>query len=289
MTQQAEVTTSEELDIENLGDDQQQEGQRDADQPGDGAPEDGEDDSVVVTFGEEPPPAAEDEQASAPEWVKELRKTNREDKRRIRELEEQLKSKTSTETKPVQVGKKPTLEDHDYDAEKFEASIEQWYEQKRQADEQNAKAQAEVNAQQQAWEAKLNKYNEDKAKLKVDDFEDAEEFVRGTLSTVQQGIIIKGSKNPEVLIYALGRNHAKAKELAAITDPVEYAFAVAQLETKLKVTPRKAPPPERTVSGSGRGSGALDKTLERLREEAEKTGDMTKVHQYRRQQRAKQS
>lgn len=289
MTQQAEVTTSEEIDIDNLDDDQQQEGQRDADQPGDGATEGGEDDSVVVTFGEEPPPAAEDEQASAPEWVKELRKTNREDKRRIRELEEQLKSKTATETKPVQVGKKPTLEDHDYDVEKFEASLEQWYEQKRQADEQNAKAQAEVNAQQQAWEAKLNKYNEDKAKLKVDDFEDAEEFVRGTLSTVQQGIIIKGSKNPEVLIYALGRNHAKAKELAAITDPVEYAFAVAQLETKLKVTPRKAPPPERTVSGSGRGSGAVDSTLERLRAEAEKTGDMNKLLQYKRQQRAKQS
>lgn len=289
MTQQAEVTTDEDLNIDNSSDDQQQEGQRDAELPDDGAPEGGEDDSVVVTFGEEPPPAAEDEQASAPEWVKELRRTNREDKRRIRELEEQLKAKTATETKPVQVGKKPTLEDHDYDAEKFEASLEQWYEQKRQADEQNAKAQAEVNAQQQAWEAKLNKYNEDKAKLKVDDFEDAEEFVRGTLSTVQQGIIIKGSKNPEVLIYALGRNHAKAKELAAITDPVEYAFAVAQLETKLKVTPRKAPPPERTVSGSGRGSGALDKTLERLREEAEITGDMTKVHQYRRQQRAKQS
>lgn len=289
MTQQAEVTTNEDLNIDNLDDDQQQEGQRDADQPGDGAPEGGENDSVVVTFGEEPPPAAEDEQASAPEWVKELRKTNREDKRRIRELEEQLKAKTVTETKPVQVGKKPTLEDYDYDAEKFEPALDQWYEQKRQADEQNAKAQAEVNAQQQAWEAKLNKYNEDKAKLKVDDFEDAEEFVRGTLSTVQQGIIIKGSKNPEVLIYALGRNHAKAKELAAITDPVEYAFAVAQLETKLKVTPRKAPPPERTVSGSGRGSGALDKTLERLRDEAEKTGDMSKVLAYKRQQRAKQS
>ena len=289
MTQQAEVTTDEDFNADNLGDDQQQEDQRDADQPNDGAPEGGDDDSVVVTFGEEAPPTAEDEQASAPEWVKELRKTNREDKRRIRELEEQLKSKTATETKPVQVGKKPTLEDHDYDAEKFEASLEQWYEQKRQADEQNAKAQAQANAQQQAWEAKLNKYNEDKAKLKVDDFEDAEEFVRGTLSTVQQGIIIKGSKNPEVLIYALGRNHAKAKELAAITDPVEYAFAVAQLETKLKVTPRKAPPPERTVSGSGRGSGAVDSTLERLRAEAEKTGDMNKLLQYKRQQRAKQS
>lgn len=285
MNQQAEATTNEEVDTNNLDESQLQDGQRDADGDADGAAGGDEDDSVVVTIGEEAPPTTEDEQASAPEWVKELRKTNREDKRLIRELQEQLKAKTTAETKPVQVGKKPTLEDHDYDAEKFEASLEQWYEQKRHVDEQNAKAQADANAQQQAWEAKLNKYNEDKAKLKVADFEDAEEFVRGTLSTVQQGIIIKGSSNPEVLIYALGRNHAKAKELAAIKDPVEYAFAVAKLETQLKVTPRKAPPPERTVGGSGRSSGAVDSTLDRLRAEAEKTGDMSKVMQYKRQNR----
>lgn len=289
MNQQAEVTTEENIDTNVQDDEQQQEEQRDAADQAEGARTEGEDDSVVVTFGEDPPPANDDEQASAPTWVKELRETNKQSKRRIRELEEQLKTKTSAEQAPVQVGKKPTLEDHDYDAEKFETSLEQWYEQKRHVDEQNAKAQADANAQQQAWNAKLNKYNEDKAKLKVADFDDAEEFVRETLSTVQQGIIIKGSSNPEVLIYALGRNHAKAKELAAIKDPVEYAFAVAKLETQLKVTPRKAPPPERTVTGSGRGSGAIDSNLDRLRAEAEKTGDMSKVLQYKRQQRAKQS
>lgn len=246
-----------------------------------------EDDTVVVSIGEESP-TPEDEQASAPEWVRELRKANREDKRRIRELEEKLKA-VSTETKPVQLGKKPTLEDHDYDAERFEVALEQWYEQKRQVDEQNAKAEAEAKAAQSAWEAKLNKYNEAKAKLKVRDFDDAEEFVRETLSVTQQGIIVKGSENPELLIYALGRNKAKAKELAAIKDPVEYAFAVAKLETQLKVTPRKAPPPERTVTGTGRSSGAVDSTLERLRAEAEKSGDYTKVIQYRNQQRRKQS
>ena len=244
-----------------------------------------EDDTIVVSIGEESPPH-EDEQASAPEWVRELRKANREDKRRIRELEEKLKA-VGTETKPVQLGKKPTLEDHDYDAEKFEVALEQWYEQKRKADEENAKAQAEVKAQQQAWEAKLNKYNEAKAKLKVRDFEDAEEFVRETLSVTQQGIIVKGSENPELLIYALGRNKAKAQELAAIKDPVEYAFAVAKLETQLKVTPRKAPPPEKTVGGTGRSSGAVDSTLERLRAEAEKSGDYTKVIRYRNEQKRK--
>jgi hypothetical protein len=68
---------------------------------------------------------------------------------------------------------------------------------------------------------------------------------------------------------------------------VKFAFAVAKLEKDLKVTNRKAaPPPEKIVSGTGRSSGAVDSTLERLRAEAEKTGNMTKVIQYKAQKRA---
>jgi hypothetical protein len=246
------------------------------------------DDTVVVSIGEESPPP-EDEHANAPEWVRELRKANREDKRRIRELEEKLNAATKTETKPVQLGKKPTLEEHDYDAEKFEAALENWYQQKRVVDEQNAKAEAEAKAAQDTWQAKLNSYGEAKTKLKVKDFEDAEDVAKELLSVTQQGIILQGAENPALVIYALGKNPAKVKELAAITDPVKYAFAVAKLETQLKVTQRKAPPPERTVSGTGRVAGTVDSTLERLREEAAKTGDYTKVVQYRNQQKRKQT
>lgn len=245
-------------------------------------------DTVVVSIGEESPPP-EDEHANAPEWVRELRKANREDKRRIRELEEKLNAANKTETKPVQLGKKPTLEEHDYDAEKFEAALESWYQQKRVVDEQNAKAEAEAKAAQDTWQAKLNSYGEAKTKLKVKDFEDAEDVAKELLSVTQQGIILQGAENPALVIYALGKNPAKVKELAAINDPVKYAFAMAKLETQLKVTQRKAPPPERTVSGTGRVAGTVDSTLERLREEAAKTGDYTKVVQYRNQQKRKQN
>jgi len=281
------------LDNDNEGGATNEEGTgKGADDEGEGNTNEGEgegegDDTVVVSIGEEAPPA-EDEHANAPEWVRELRKANREDKRRIRELEEKLNAANRTETKPVQLGKKPTLEEHDYDAEKFEAALENWYQQKRVVDEQNAKAEADAKAAQDAWQAKLNSYSEAKTKLKVKDFEDAEDVAKELLSVTQQGIILQGAENPALVIYALGKNPAKVKELAAINDPVKYAFAVAKLETQLKVTQRKAPPPERTVSGTGRVAGTVDSTLERLREEAAKTGDFTKVVQYRNQQKRKQ-
>lgn len=253
---------------------------------GQGTKGEGGDDEVVVTIGEEPPASHEDEVAKAPEWVRELRKNSREKDRKIRELEDKLKATTGAETKPTPLGKKPTLEECDYDAEKFEAELATWYDRKRQADEEAARVEAEQKAAQAAWQAKLDSYGKAKTELKVKDFDDAEALVQENFSQTQQGIMLQGAENPALLVYALGKNPKKAKELASTTDPVKFAFAVAKLETQLKVTNRKAaPPPEKTVRGTGPVSGTVDSQLERLRAEAEKTGDYSKVMAYRRQKR----
>jgi hypothetical protein len=239
---------------------------------------------VVVSIGEEAPPP--EEHTPAPEWVRELRKTNRELQRQNRELQSKLQVQP-TEIKPVAIGAKPKLEDHDYDADKYEEALTGWFERKRQADEVNAKQQAEVMNQQKAWQAKLDGYGKAKAELRVRDYEDAEAVAQEVFSITQQGVILQGAENPALVVYALGKNPKKAKELAEVSDPVKFAFAVAKLEKELKVTNRRAAPaPERIVSGTGRSSGAVDSTLERLREEASRTGNMTKVIQYRAQKRS---
>jgi desulfoferrodoxin (superoxide reductase-like protein) len=244
-------------------------------------PEDTEE--VVVSIGEEAPPP--EEQTHAPEWVRELRKTNRELQRQNRELQGKLQA-APPETKPVVLGKKPSLEDHDYDSEKYEVALSNWFDQKRQAEDINAKQEAEVMNQQKAWQAKLDGYGKAKAELRVKDYEDAEAVAQEVLSITQQGVVLQGADNPALVIYALGKNLKKAKKLAELKDPVTFAFAVSKLERDLKVTNRKAaPPPERIVSGTGRVSGAVDSTLEKLREEAARTGNMSKVVAYKRQKR----
>jgi hypothetical protein len=243
------------------------------------------DDEVVVSIGEEAPPA--EEEVRAPEWVRELRKTNREKERRIRELEARLTA-TTTENKPVVImGPKPKLEDHDYDADRYEQALDAWHERKRQHDLETETVKKSELQQHQAWQAKLDSYGKAKAELKVRDYEDAEETVQQLLNVTQQGVVLQGADNPALVIYALGKNPKKAKEIAEITDPVKFAFAVAKLEKELKVTNRRAAPaPERIVSGTGRSSGAVDSTLDRLREEAARTGNMTKVIQYKAQKRS---
>ena len=247
-----------------------------------------EDESVVVTIAGETPPQEDDEENDrAPEWVRDLRNQYREESRRNRELEEKLAAASGGSSEAVQLAEKPTLEKADYDTDRYEQELAAWYEQKRKYDEVEASKQAEQQAVEQEWKQKLEGYQSAKADLKVRDFEDAEDTVQETLSTTQQGMILQGAENPALLVYALGKNPKKAKELASLTDPVKFAFAVAKLETNLKVTKRKASSkPEKALSGTARPSGSVDSTLERLRAEAERTGDYSKVFAYKRNQRS---
>lgn len=245
---------------------------------------------VVVSIGDEASPASNEEETKAPEWVRELRKNYRNVEKENNELRKKLEAVTGATQKPVELGKKPTLEDCDYDAERFERDLEAWHNRKLEAEQQERKKKDEAEAANCAWQATLEGYGKAKGELKVKDFDDAEDIVKDTLSVTQQGIILQGCKNPALVVYALGKNQKKAKELASITDPVKYAFAVANLENQLKVTNRKAaPPPEKTVRSTGGAavSGTVDSTLERLRAEADKTGDYSKVHAYKQQQRNK--
>ena len=246
--------------------------------------EETEEEEVIVSIGEESPPP--EEHTQAPEWVRELRKTNRELQRQNRELQSKLQT-VPTEPNPVVIGTKPKLEDHDYDSDKYEEALSNWFERKRQADEINAKQNAEVMDQQKAWQAKLDNYGKAKAELRVKDYEDAEAVCQELFTVTQQGVMLQGADNSALVVYALGKNPKKAKELAEIKDPVKFAFAVAKLEKELKVTNRRAAPnPERIVIGTARSSGAVDSTLERLREDAARTGNMTKVIQYKAQKRS---
>jgi hypothetical protein len=286
MTQQAENKDQiESPEVEIVEDEQRDDAAAQAEAEDAGQTDDQANDEVIVSIGEESPP--QEEKTHAPEWVRELRKANREKEKRIRELEQKLQSTAQTENKPVELGRKPRLEDHDYDSDRYEAALEQWYERKRQTEAQAEQARQAEQAQRDAWAARLDAYGKAKAELKVRDFEDAEALAQEVFDVTQQGIVVQGADNPALVIYALGKNPAKAKEIASIKDPVKFAFAVAKLEKELKVTQRKAaPPPEKTISGTARVSGAVDSTLERLRAEALKTGDMTKVMAYKRQKRA---
>lgn len=250
-------------------------------------PSDTEDDEEydIVSIGDEAVDDDEGEVSRAPEWVRDLRKKHREEKQKRKELEAKLAEREQA-PQAAELGKKPTLEAAEFDTAKYEEQLAAWYEKKREHDAQEAARKAEEAEQEKAWAEKLEGYQKAKTSLKVRDYDDAEEVVQDNLSATQQGMILQGAENPALLVYALGKNPKRASELGSISDPVKFAFAVARLETQLKVGKKKAASkPERVVAGTGRSSGSVDSTLERLREEAGKTGDFTKVREYKRKRR----
>jgi hypothetical protein len=246
---------------------------------------DGDDEGeLVVSIGEEAPPS--DEQARAPEWVRDLRKRDRENVKRIKELEARLQEKEQPQA--VTLPAKPTLEGCDYDAEAFEAKLSTWYDAKRAHDETAAQQRKAEEAAEQAWQAKVSSYEESKAKLPARDVDEAEDLVKQTFNPTQWAILVDGLDNPALVIYALGKNPAKAKELAAVGSLSRFAVLAGRLETEVKTSKRAAKPtPETSITGlAAGGNRGTDATLERLREEAARTGDITKVVSYRRQLRA---
>jgi hypothetical protein len=243
---------------------------------------------LVISIAGEEPSEEEEEQKNAPGWVRELRKSSREKDKKIRELESKLQAAGGQATPKIPaLGKKPTLDDHDYDPDAYEAALTGWFDRKRIHDTHEAQVLAQQEESQRAWESKLANYGKSKAELKVKDFDDAESYIQEKFNVTQQGIMIQGLENPALMVYALGKNPKKAAEVSAIQDPVKFAIAIGKLESTLKVTPRKsAPPPTRSITGNGPVSGSIDSTLNRLRAEAEKTGDYTKVMAYKRQKKA---
>lgn len=249
------------------------------------AVEEAEDGEVVIELAGESQTPEEIEREKAPEWVKELRKSHRDVQRENRELQRKL-SEMQVETKPTALSEKPTLSNCDYDEEDYETKLDKWKNDKAEIEAQDNLARQSSLKAEQEWQGQLDKYATSKASLKARDYEDAEAAALEALSVTQQGVLIQGSEDAAKVVYFLGKNPKKMAELAALKDPVKFAFAVAKLETLLTVTKRQPPPPEKTLTGSGKSTSALDSKLEQLMAEADKTGDRTKVAAYRRQMKS---
>lgn len=259
---------------------------RDDQDPNEEGSDQGDQEEFDIVVGDEKPEEHQEDDfhgQPAPQWVKDLRKDKKESDRRIKELEAKLNEHNKPEA--IELGEKPTLESAGYDAEEFEKQLLDWTAKKAKFEQQEAAKREEQEKADKAWQDKLNSYEARKAaiKPKVRDFDEAEELARDALSQTQQGILIHAAEKPELLIYHLGTNPQKAKELAAITDPIQFAFAAAKIDAQIKMTARKpSTSPERKPSGSAALSGSVDNTLAKLRADAEKTGDYTKVNEYKR-------
>lgn len=210
---------------------------------------------------------------AAPEWVKQLRKENR-------ELKKQLKQ-TPQQPQVAPLREKPTITDHDFDSEAYEADLEQWFNEKAQYDEV-------INAQKAKDEAIDNRYvaSVDKMRKIAPDYDEVEESVVATLSPEKQGLLKIGIEDTAKLVYALGKSPNKLAELEQL-DPVSFVKQLGIMEFQMSQksrNPNKPQPKQHELTG---GAGGGDGKLAKLEAEAEKTGDRTAIREYRKRMKQK--
>lgn len=232
---------------------------------------------TVVSFGDDA-----EQQPDDSSTIRHLREKLREKDTRIKELE------TASPPKKVERKPEPTLEGCDYDEEKFKAEWKAWNaEESKVADQQREAAEREkaVNAE---WENDFSTYQQKKTALPFADKDDVTDTVAASLDLVQQAVIVKSADDPALFTYAIGKSPTKLAELAKIKDPIKFAAAVVRMEGAIKVTTkRKAPEPDRPLSGSGAVPKGDDKELERLEREADRTNDRSRVIAYKRKLKEK--
>lgn len=254
------------------GSDDDDGGSDDGDQAdGDDGDDDGDDDALISFDGDE------SAQLEGNDLVKHLRAELREARR---EAAEARKARPVEEVVAVKLREKPTMADHAYDEEAFAEDLGKWQQEKREIEEGEQDRRRAEEASLKAWNERVADYETRKSALPFKDVDDAETVVSSTLSVPQQALIIQVCDEPEKMIYALGKNPAKLKELAGETNMLMLAKAVINLERNLTVTKRNRPAPDKAQRGQG-GIERSDKRLERLEKEAERTGDRTALIAYR--------
>lgn len=242
--------------------------------------EDEDEDSVVLAFADEEE-EAEGEEATP--LLKRMREELRSRTRENRELRRKVEQNSASRPEVIEVGEKPTLEGCDYDSERFEEEYDAWKARAAQAEKAEADQKVQVEQAQKEWTSKIADYERKKADLRVPGKAEAEAEALAHLSQHQQAVIVKYADNPAALMIALGKSPKKLETLSGMQDLAQFTFTVARLEKDLKMAKRKAPEPEGIVRGSAPHSAAVDKRLERLEREAEKTGDRTELVRYKRE------
>lgn len=209
----------------------------------------------------------------APEWVKQVRKENR-------ELKRQLKQRESQQPEQRQVlREKPTFEGHECDEDSYQADLEQWFIEKSQHD-------AQVQAEQQKYQQYRDRYKADvdAIKAKAPDYDEVESSVVDVLSEQKQGLLQMLVDNPAKVVYALGKNSPAQLERLSKLDDVQFTKQIVLMEQQMSSkaksrNPNKPKPKTHELEGA---AGGTDTKLAKLEAEAAKTGDRSKVIAYKR-------
>jgi len=268
--EEEELELTPDMELDEGPDDEPDEGESEGE--GVSGDEGEEDEETVVSFDDD---EAGDEPGNS--TIRQLRDRNKELAKENADLR-----RSAPQPPQIELGPKPAMTDFDFDEEKFEAALTGWHERKRQIEQRDREAKEIADAAEREWQRDMANFNTRRDALSLPDYDEAAEHVGSTLALPQQAVIIKVARDAPAFIYGLSKSDTRLMELAKIQDPIKLAAAVARMEGGLKVVKRrKGAAPDRPAKGSRSMPGGVDKRLEQLETEANRTGNRTELIAYR--------
>jgi hypothetical protein len=220
--------------------------------------------------------------------LRESRRQEREAKEALERQNRELIERLNLLNAPKAESVVPTLEQFDYDANKYQAALVEW--QSKQMQSQLAEMQRQQLEQQQQqilrqrMEQEISEHYRRAASLGIPDYEDAERTVRDDFGDDAIDSVIDAiGEGSEKVLFHLGKNaeeRQRIKDLIAQDPSGRKALArLGVLSSKLAAQPvqekvSRAPAadtPLSNSSGSGAGSSAILKKLERLASKPDRT------------------
>lgn len=189
---------------------------------------------------------------------------------------------------PADIGERPRYGDGskwDFSEEKYEEALDDWMKAKL----ATPAKQPEPNDMAQEFDKRAARFTAIELQHRADPVKArALDDVTMALSPDQLAVVtyLAAEKGPDVLLQ-IASDPDVLDRVADMTNPIELAAEIGRM-TAGALALKKAPDIDRPVRG-GRGAPAVsaDKMLEKLEKEAERTGNRTKLIQYRKAMRDK--
>lgn len=193
------------------------------------------------------------------------------------------KAKWQAEPSVIELRARPTMFDHDYDEDRYEADLEVWLNEKAEHDKALAEQSSKYQDINQRYVDSVQKFS----KIAVD-YHEVESRVASVLSHEKQALLKMAVGDVAPFAYFLGKSGQTLDKLSNL-DEVSFIKEVALLEYQMNNRPKssKSKPMPKDHELTGSASGGFDKKLAELEAKAERTGDRTEVLAYKRALKAK--
>lgn len=159
------------------------------------------------------------------------------------------------------------------------------------ATKQTVQTQTDVTVTREQQQVQVEHYGRAE-KLKVKDYEEMEDKAIEILGNDYVKHIIGSFDKSENILYYLGKNPKKAEALVEILkrNPIRGVAEIARIESSIKIVPKTKtiPNPDEELEGAvPAGPSAVERKLDKLREEAAKSGKMDKLLAFKKELREK--